>query len=111
MSNQSKIIFKPGHVLNHKWVIIEFVGKGAMGEVYRAHQLNLKRDVAIKVISQEMLESFGEDTESFRFSITVPMSSPKTAKIFPSNISSWSMFRERTCGLACQKRDSPLNMI
>ncbi len=57
MSNSSENIFSTGYVLNEKWVIIELVGKGAMGEVYRAHQLNLKRDVAIKVISQEMLQS------------------------------------------------------
>jgi serine/threonine-protein kinase len=42
---------------------MEFIAKGGMGEVYRAHQLNLKRDVAIKVISQELLESFDGDTE------------------------------------------------
>lgn len=69
MSNHSKNIFKPGHLLNDKWVIIEFIGKGAMGEVYRAHQLNLKRDVAIKVISQEMLQSIEEDTEEFETAI------------------------------------------
>jgi len=54
-------ILKTGFVLYEKWVIIELIGKGAMGEVYRAHQLNLKRDVAIKVVSQEMLQSFEED--------------------------------------------------
>lgn len=63
LSSQSTRIFKTGYVLNEKWVIIEFISKGAMGEVYRAHQLNLKRDVAIKVISQEMLKSFKDDTE------------------------------------------------
>lgn len=41
-------------------------GQDAMGEVYRAHQLNLKRDVAIKVISQEMLQSFEDYTEENR---------------------------------------------
>jgi len=62
-------IFKTGYVLNDKWVIIEFIGKGAMGEVYRAHQLNLKRDVAIKVISQEMLESFEDDPDEIETTI------------------------------------------
>ncbi len=63
MSNSSANIFPTGYVLDGKWVIIEFVDKGAMGEVYRAHQLNLKRDVAIKVISQAMLQSFEDDPE------------------------------------------------
>ena len=52
-----------GTVLNDKWVILEFIGKGGMGEVYRAHQANLKRDIAIKVISQDWLESLGDDPE------------------------------------------------
>nr|MBC8362515.1 protein kinase [Candidatus Desulfatibia profunda] len=63
MSNSPANIFQIGNVLNHKWVIIEFIGKGAMGEVYRAHQLNLKRDVAIKVISEEMIQSFEDDPD------------------------------------------------
>lgn len=66
MNTRSRNIFKIGYVLNDKWVIIEFIGKGAMGEVYRAHQLNLKRDVAVKVISQEMLHSFGDDPEEIK---------------------------------------------
>ena len=69
MSNQTKSIFQIGYVLNDKWVIIEFIGKGAMGEVYRAHQLNLKRDVAIKVISREMLASLEDDPEEIETAI------------------------------------------
>jgi serine/threonine-protein kinase len=56
-------ILETGTVLDGKWVVLELIGKGGMGEVYRAHQLQLKRDVAIKVISQEFLESFNGDTE------------------------------------------------
>ena len=52
-----------GMVLNDKWVILEFIDKGGMGEVYRAHQINLKRDVAIKVISREWLESCIDNKE------------------------------------------------
>ena len=51
-----------GTVINDKYVILEFIAKGGMGEVYRAHQINLKRDVAIKIISREWLESI-EDNE------------------------------------------------
>ena len=50
-------VFVVSDVVNEKWVILEFIGKGAMGEVYGAHQLNLQRDVAIKVISAELIES------------------------------------------------------
>ena len=52
-----------GTVLDDKWVILEFIGKGGMGEVYRAHQLNLQRDVAVKIISQEWLQSLDGDAE------------------------------------------------
>jgi serine/threonine protein kinase len=69
MSNTSTNIFQTGHVLNDKWVIIEFIDKGAMGEIYRAHQLNLKRDVAIKVISQEMIQSFEDDPEEIEAAV------------------------------------------
>ncbi len=54
---------KTGTVIDDKWVILEFIAKGGMGEVYRAHQLNLKRDVAIKVISREWLASIEDDEE------------------------------------------------
>ena len=49
-------IFEIGNVIQEKWVILELIGKGAMGEIYLAHQLNLKRDVAIKVVSEEWLK-------------------------------------------------------
>ena len=52
-----------GTVIQDKWIVLEFVAKGGMGEVYRAHQTNLKRDVAIKIISQGWLESFQDDDE------------------------------------------------
>lgn len=56
-------LFKTGSMLEGKWVLIERIGKGGMGEVYRAHQLNLNRDVAIKIISEELLQSFEDNPE------------------------------------------------
>ncbi|MGA2404213.1 MAG: protein kinase, partial [Syntrophobacteraceae bacterium] len=50
-----------GTVLDGKWVILELLGKGGMGEVYHAHQLNLKRDVAIKIISQHLLKELQDN--------------------------------------------------
>ncbi len=63
MSNCRINIFEPGNVLNDKWVILELIGKGAMGEIYLAHQLNLKRDVAIKVVSEEWLKDLDDDPD------------------------------------------------
>ena len=37
-----------------KYKILEKIGQGAMGEVYRAHDPVLNRDVAIKTISAEL---------------------------------------------------------
>ena len=58
-----------GTILNRKWVILEFIAKGGMGEIYRAHQLNLKRDVAIKTLSKAWLEDISEDEEEKEMAI------------------------------------------
>ena len=56
-------LFDTGSVIDNKWVLIERIGKGGMGEVFHAHQLNLKRDVAIKVISEENPEEVTDAME------------------------------------------------
>lgn len=61
MNDTSNSTFDIGTVLDNKWVILSFIGRGGMGEVYRAHQLNLNRDVAIKVISQKWLRDLSDN--------------------------------------------------
>ena len=62
MKNTNTIL-NAGMIIDDRYAILQFIGRGGMGEVYRAHQLNLNRDVAIKVISQEWLESLEDDEQ------------------------------------------------
>jgi eukaryotic-like serine/threonine-protein kinase len=52
-----------GVVLAHKYEILAHIASGGKGEVYRAKQLNLNREVAVKIISSEFIESYDDDPE------------------------------------------------
>ncbi len=57
-----------GKTLSH-YKVIEKIGQGGMGEVYRAEDTNLSRDVAIKVLP----EQFTKDPQRLaRFSLDLP---------------------------------------
>src|SRR5438876_2889313 len=61
--------FQPGESLG-TYKILALVGRGGMGDVYRARDTRLKRDVAIKVLPQafsadrERLRRFGQEARS-----------------------------------------------
>ncbi|MDA2937492.1 hypothetical protein MYX75_04425 [Acidobacteria bacterium AH-259-A15] len=44
-----------GRTLSH-YKIIEKIGQGCMGEVYRAEDTNLSREVAIKVLPEQFTQ-------------------------------------------------------
>jgi len=50
-------------LINGKWEIQNFIAKGGKGEVYLAKQLNLDRQVALKIMSNEFIESLEGDEE------------------------------------------------
>ncbi len=56
-------LLAPGQVLNHRWEVLEHIATGGKGEVYRARQPRLEREVAIKVVSRELLEAYQGDQE------------------------------------------------
>ncbi|MDR3603104.1 MAG: bifunctional serine/threonine-protein kinase/formylglycine-generating enzyme family protein, partial [Syntrophaceae bacterium] len=58
-----KHLLDNGIILNSRWEIIEHLATGGKGEVYRARQTNLEREVVVKTVSIEYLAEFGEDPQ------------------------------------------------
>lgn len=50
----SMAALKPGVLLAGRYEIVKLLGEGGMGAVYRAHDIELEREVAVKVIRPEL---------------------------------------------------------
>jgi serine/threonine-protein kinase len=68
-SKTKKPLLQNGMILNGRWEILEHLATGGKGEVYRARQTNLNREVVVKTVSVEYLAEFGDDQEEVRTEI------------------------------------------
>jgi serine/threonine protein kinase len=55
--------------------IVASIGKGGMGEVYRATDTRMGRDVAIKVVAEQFLERFNHEVRAIA-ALNHPISAP-----------------------------------
>lgn len=62
-------LLEEGMTINDKWEILNFIAKGGKGEVYLARQLNLDRQVALKIMSMEFIKSLEDDEEEINSEI------------------------------------------
>ncbi|HJX32385.1 MAG TPA: bifunctional serine/threonine-protein kinase/formylglycine-generating enzyme family protein [Thermodesulfobacteriota bacterium] len=65
-TDKKEPLLEKGIILNGKWKIIDHIHTGGKGEVYRARQINLEREVAVKIISENLLSSFDGDQEEIQ---------------------------------------------
>ena len=75
--------FVPGEILGERYRVIDLVGRGGMGEVYRAEDLTLKQTVALKFLPEEFLK---EDSVIERFHqevrITRQIAHPNVCRVY-----------------------------
>ncbi|MBK6689472.1 MAG: protein kinase [Deltaproteobacteria bacterium] len=107
-----------GSVLDGRYRVDQEIGRGGMGRVYRGHQLSVRRDVAIKVLS---LEGEALETAKVRFEIEAQviatLRSPYTVKLIdfgriPGEPETLYLVTELLSGrsLADVVRDGPLKV-
>ena len=73
----------PGSRLDH-YEIIELIGKGGMGEVFRAKDTRLPRDAAIKVSAEQFSERFSRETK-----IIAGLNHPNICTLYDVGLDIW----------------------
>src|SRR5436190_12247565 len=60
-----------GEELDGRWRVLALIGRGAMGQVYRAEHKFLRRPVAIKVMAERLLDEFTMQVRFLREAMAV----------------------------------------
>jgi eukaryotic-like serine/threonine-protein kinase len=55
--NRHHLAFQPGEVISGRFQIVRFIGRGGMGEVYEAKDLELGARIALKTLRHEILSN------------------------------------------------------
>jgi serine/threonine protein kinase/Flp pilus assembly protein TadD len=53
-SSATPAVIEPGSVIGNRFEVLQLLGEGGMGAVYKAHDRELERDVALKLIRPEL---------------------------------------------------------
>ncbi|MBM4282681.1 MAG: hypothetical protein FJ137_18675, partial [Deltaproteobacteria bacterium] len=62
-SSHQTLIFAPGEVIAGRYKIVELIGQGGVGAVYRAHDNEVDVDVALKGVSPNLLQTEDEQKQ------------------------------------------------
>jgi serine/threonine protein kinase len=71
-----------GRTLDKRYRVLELLGRGGMGAVYRAHDTLLKRDVAVKVLSEAGLGTEGRARLLREAQSAAQLSHPNVVSVF-----------------------------
>ena len=73
----------PGTIVHDKYEVVELIGQGGMGSVYRATQLNLGRSVALKVLAPSLAaHDLGRRRFEREARVAATLSHPVAVQIF-----------------------------
>ena len=85
-----------GHALSH-YRVLEEIGAGGMGVLYRAHDERLDRDVGVKVLPDEadaMINKTAGENEACRRLVAIPGIGPVTATAIIAAIGNGAAFKK-----------------
>ncbi len=80
--------FSPGDVLDDRYRIVALLGAGGMGEVYRADDLKLGQQVALKFLPREMLDPSALERLHGEVRLGRKISHPNVCRLY--DISEWN---------------------